>query len=714
MKKRSLLTVLLSGILFLIPLSSCGSKSQGGDTPDIPLPPVITYIDISTVEELKGLSGQKDNYRLVNDIDLTGVEWTPIDNFKGILEGNGKKISGFSISSNKINLGLFSTLGGTVKNLSLVDVSINCTGDEGTVGALCGTNTGTIENVVVSGEISAKYYNNVGGIAGKSTNSNITKCKNECVVTAYDNVGGIVGTLTTGAADTFTENENNGEINGNSCVGGIAGLINTSQNFSNIVTTVSNHKNNGEINAFGDNVGGIVGNLSGGAYKDYYTYSHTISLSNCTNFKQVNGNNNTGGIVGYGTYVTEIASCENEGNITGVNYIGGFAGKTATSTLMKILENKVTITGKAYIGGIAGYTGSLLNCTNNGQIVSNGVAIESSTSISCVGGIAGYAISIEKCVNKMNIKVSTDGLYVGGLVGKLSPVNGSCVKDNENIGEISGYKYIGGIVGSIKISNASSSNWVVSVTNNKNDGLIIAVDSYAAGLIGSAEGEVYKDYYTYTHSTTITDCINNKTVMGKDYTGGIVGYGTYVNEISTCENNSNITGNNYVGGYAGYTTRSTLMKLLENKATITGKAYIGGIAGYTGKLLNCKNDGSIVSQGIVLESTISGNYHNRIIDQARKAKYEIIFIYVFLESVEQNIKRINHRVAMGGHNVPKTDVYRRFERSMKNFKNVIKKVDYWELRYNGNENCEVVARGTGDILDILDDALYNKFKKESK
>lgn len=135
----------------------------------------------------------------------------------------------------------------------------------------------------------------------------------------------------------------------------------------------------------------------------------------------------------------------------------------------------------------------------------------------------------------------------------------------------------------------------------------------------------------------------------------------------------------------------------------------------SGRILLDKFDKLIAEhKSIVLESTISGNYHNRIIDQARKAKYEIIFIYVFLESVEQNIKRINHRVAMGGHNVPKTDVYRRFERSMKNFKNVIKKVDYWELRYNGNENCEVVARGTGDILDILDDALYNKFKKESK
>lgn len=99
---------------------------------------------------------------------------------------------------------------------------------------------------------------------------------------------------------------------------------------------------------------------------------------------------------------------------------------------------------------------------------------------------------------------------------------------------------------------------------------------------------------------------------------------------------------------------------------------------------------------------------------ARIRQNKIIFIYVFLDSVEQNIQRIKHRVKLGGHNVPKNDVERRYVRSLKNFKSVIKKVDYWELRYNGNENCELVAHGMPGVLDIVDDALYNKFNKESK
>ena len=53
-------------------------------------------------------------------------------------------------------------------------------------------------------------------------------------------------------------------------------------------------------------------------------------------------------------------------------------------------------------------------------------------------------------------------------------------------------------------------------------------------------------------------------------------------------------------------------------------------------------------KSIVLESTISGHYHNKVIEQARKAKCEIILVYVFLDSVEQNLARIKHRVAMGG------------------------------------------------------------------
>lgn len=135
----------------------------------------------------------------------------------------------------------------------------------------------------------------------------------------------------------------------------------------------------------------------------------------------------------------------------------------------------------------------------------------------------------------------------------------------------------------------------------------------------------------------------------------------------------------------------------------------------SGRILLKKFDELIKKNvSIVLESTISGNYHNRIVERAHRVKYEIVFIYIFLDSVKQNIARIKQRVAMGGHNVPAADVQRRYSRSMKNVQNMISQVNQWELYYNGENNYELVARGTKDTLEIIDDVLYNKFKKEAK
>ncbi len=143
--------------------------------------------------------------------------------------------------------------------------------------------------------------------------------------------------------------------------------------------------------------------------------------------------------------------------------------------------------------------------------------------------------------------------------------------------------------------------------------------------------------------------------------------------------------------------------------------YKDDIGLLSGRILLDKFNKLISEQkSVVLESTISGNYHNRLIGLAHKAKYEIILVYIFLDSVKQNIERIKHRVAMGGHDVPSSDVIRRYNRSMKNFRDTVRKVDYWELYYNGENNYELVARGRSDVLDIIDDALYNKFIKESK
>lgn len=70
------------------------------------------------------------------------------------------------------------------------------------------------------------------------------------------------------------------------------------------------------------------------------------------------------------------------------------------------------------------------------------------------------------------------------------------------------------------------------------------------------------------------------------------------------------------------------------------------------------------------------------------------------------------RVLLGGHDVPKDDVIRRFYKSVKNFWPTIKLADSWQLYYNGGDDYEKIAFGRGDIVEILNDEVYNKFKKD--
>lgn len=605
MKKRSLLTVLLSGILFLIPLSSCGSNSPGGNTPNNSLSPAVTYVDISTVEELARLKGSKENFRLINDISLPNTDWTPIDEFFGILDGNGKKISQLKITGNKANQGLFSTLKGTVKNLRIDQVSISCTGDAGTLGAVCGTNEGSIENVVVSGDISAKYYNNVGGIAGITNSANITKCKNECYIVGYDIVGGIVGSFSAWSECSFEDNENVGKIEGNSNVGGVLGFAKTNSVKNNFFVTISNNKNSGEVNATGSNIGGVIGNATGSTYDNYGKISYQeFKITSCINTGEVHGYNATGGVVGCGALNKEISSCENKAPVTGNNYVGGYIGSLANWTTVKMLDNNQTITGKAYLGGIVGYGGVLVHCNNTGEIVSTGVNLESSIAISCVGGLAGYALSLEDCSNSVDITVLNKGQFVGGLVGKLQINNGSLLKNCKNNAKVnSDGLYVGGIAGYLRLRDSSLSSFTFTVDGLENNGTVTGFENYVGGIFGKAEGEYIENYSKYYyHYISLINCINSKPIIGVDYTGGIFGYGDYINEITSTSNIADIKGHNYVGGYVGFTNIGSLIHIAENHNNIYGNAYVGGIGGQTGKLKNCFNYGNVFSQGTVIEN----------------------------------------------------------------------------------------------------------------
>lgn len=116
-------------------------------------------------------------YILMNDIDLSGKNWTPISTFSGTLDGNGYSIKNLTINnttegSNGSTKGFFKQLkpGAVVKNLKFVNVSISSA--SWNVGTICGEiplDDGTVKllNIgIESGTI--KGYSYVASFAGKA------------------------------------------------------------------------------------------------------------------------------------------------------------------------------------------------------------------------------------------------------------------------------------------------------------------------------------------------------------------------------------------------------------------------------------------------------------------------------------------------------------------------------------------------------------------
>ena len=109
------------------------------------------------------------------------------------------------------------------------------------------------------------------------------------------------------------------------------------------------------------------------------------------------------------------------------------------------------------------------------------------------------------------------------------------------------------------------------------------------------------------------------------------------------------------------------------------------------------------------ETTLSGRLHNKFIKRAKSDRYKIVFLYVILSSVEQNLARVRQRVALGGHDVPESVIRRRYNKSILNFEPVANMSDQWELYYNGDKKYELLARGVHDKIDIVNNPKYSTF-----
>ena len=233
------------------------------------------------------------------DLDLSDVAFSSIPTFGGTFDGQGYTISGLTITGSGNVRGLFRYLqsGGVVQNVSL-EVTIEPTDLQDSLGGLVGNNRGSVRNCTVTGSIQGET--NIGGIIGVNESS-----------------GKIINS-------TFS-----GSVTGEHYVGGIAG-----QNLGSILQCV----NQGKINTVAVEGEADLEDL------DSRPLNSTENLPACTDI---------GGITGFSTGV--LQSCKNTGPVgyehVGYN-VGGIAGRQ--SGYLNGCTNQGVILGRKDVGGIAG------------------------------------------------------------------------------------------------------------------------------------------------------------------------------------------------------------------------------------------------------------------------------------------------------------------------------------------------------------------------
>ncbi len=176
------------------------------------------------------------------------------------------------------------------------------------------------------------------------------------------------------------------------------------------------------------NVGGLVGSSSG-------------SVQNCGFQGTVEGNTNTGGLVGRNTISGEISGCSVSGNVTGETCTGGICGRSLGSVLK--CENAAQVnTSDPGPGTSTSDVSSALDRLTSPETEEERAGILASHMDT--GGIVGYSAGIvSACTNSGAVGYSHVGYNVGGIAGRQAGYLTGC----SNSALICGRKDVGGIVG---------------------------------------------------------------------------------------------------------------------------------------------------------------------------------------------------------------------------------------------------------------------------
>ena len=194
----------------------------------------------------------------------------------------------------------------------------------------------------------------------------------------------------------------------------------------------------------------------------------------------INATSNNTGFFGYlrsGGNIKNITFDNAKVMSTG-NYCTGVLAGVAGSCIIEDIKTlaSCSVEGIDNVGGIVGMAkGNISNCENH-------AAVKGAV---CVGGIAGWydgsdnsITSITSCANYG--VVTGSGNNVGGMVGYF---RSGTIQNSANYGNITGYKYVGNLIGEgiiCNLNNVLGTGNVTATSNTKFGGLLVGCINYSS------------------------------------------------------------------------------------------------------------------------------------------------------------------------------------------------------------------------------------------
>ena len=559
---------------------------------------------ISTKEQLNNVKFDLTaNYKLVNDIDLEGIDFLPIghkeDPFTGTFDGNGHTIKNLKINQpNEDYVGLFGgTNNATIKNLNISDV--NVVGGYYT-GGLVGYSNGksTISNCSVTGSSTiTSNCNYTGGLVGYGSGL-IEKSFTTTNVISSNHVGGLVG-----IAEHLTINECFTTGNIKSLINAVGGLVG-----SNIVELkMENCYSLSDIEAahpFTGDCGGIIG-LSKASKINYCYFAGTIKGAEKNKGALIGNNYTPGDIINsfydgvkvnlipkksYEMFSRLTTGMARQQSYTNWDFDTIWAiDENASYPYLKSLSKPSNVNMILPLKDVEAGTGSI----DNPYIISTkeqlkNVRFDLTANYKLANDIDLEGIDFLPIGNKealfigifdgngytiKNLKINQPSEEYVGLFG--GTYDATIKNLNISDANIVGGSYTGGLVGYSGDSNGISTISNCSVIGSST----VTGGSYTGGLVGHASGLIEKSFTTTN-------------VVAFTHGGGLVGAAKYV-EINECFTTGNIKALNIVGGLVGSNTIGVKMEncysISNIEATHPSTTDAGGLVGISNNENNTIN-----------------------------------------------------------------------------------------------------------------------------